>query len=896
MEERKRKRNIQNNEQTLPPKKRSIETIDERLKSRITPINNIEINASDPISFLVELIMIGDSYHDFKGDRAVVDDENKMFTILNNIVKEKYTNLHSFMSRKLKSWTKLERSIESYFESILSYKIGASAIGDIHPKTIRSIDIEQYTTSVLQQDSVIKFDFGNINNIEAYYSKCKNKLFDFFNMDIHSTAYFTFDADHNHVSQIITLDPTYSETANKSINLITLQSVLDPGYTDRTAFGDENNKYDESYRVHNSNYFTRNELEFYITNADTGVNDYIYNIKNKKDNNIVSLPFNILENKNGPSVAYLSNFEKCANNHSTPCPDFGNKMIELDNIILTGWETSIILTSLFDIKRMGDHEQANALYNFSIQNHQTVFVTGDILSCLYSRILGNNSIFIGNKEIVCFRGDTMNISETQIKINDNLNSLMYICNVIGKISSQQDLFDTIITQIDDAMSKSASFDIISKLILLRAKDIHVFINKLKLLSETYKSQYNIIVNTLQSKGIQLSNNCIFRKTPELYAGSDMDLLTHLNNELTKLNMNYRIIKDYVNKLATNKVYKGTAYDGYKIFDFDIDTNIFNGVTFVYNNNTFQFNIPLIENIVMLYNKWKHATINRLKEKIKIQLDNTIDEYLTTFYESNPDNINSDIMELLDMEFIHRSSGGRMKQGQVDVNQHPYNINQKTLHRVLGVKENQNNSSELTGRDNLFYTSMLNVVENVYNIIHELHRNKFIEFVSLGTKKSVGGKRKKQKTKKAKNKKLHKTYRNKKIVGGNKDAYNYKWWDQYQLVCDGLNEILMFSKQISPDNIDEDIENIQLIWIGMDRLLNIKGIPYSIITPSSSKNILKEDSYIYINDFINSIDKNSYNIFKKINEMRFIVIIPNNLEEILMNLQFSIGVDRNVTMT
>lgn len=113
---------------------------------------------------------------------------------------------------------------------------------------------------------------------------------------------------------------------------------------------------------------------------------------------------------------------------------------------------NLIPRLLFDIKRLGDHEQANAVYYYNNTPGNAlsaIFVTGDILSALYSRLLGNPTIYIraagGDAEddddpsslscpyLMCYRGtklETDPVAKEQNAIKNVLSQLNYYLSTI----------------------------------------------------------------------------------------------------------------------------------------------------------------------------------------------------------------------------------------------------------------------------------------------------------------------------------------------------------------------------------------------------------------------------------------------------------------------------------
>ena len=133
---------------------------------------------------------------------------------------------------------------------------------------------------------------------------------------------------------------------------------------------------------------------------------------------------------------------------------------------------NLIPRLLFDIKRLGDHEQANAVYYYNNTPGNAlsaIFVTGDILSALYSRLLGNPTIYIraagGDAEddddpsslscpyLMCYRGtklETDPVAKEQNAIKNVLSQLNYYLSTITTFLSLagNDDFQTLLDNLE----------------------------------------------------------------------------------------------------------------------------------------------------------------------------------------------------------------------------------------------------------------------------------------------------------------------------------------------------------------------------------------------------------------------------------------------------------------
>ena len=280
--------------------------------------------------------------------------------------------------------------------------------------------------------------------------------------------------------------------------VVTPQNVLDSSTIGYYELKDKKNKYalftDQSAgrtvytpasNQEYSNLFTESFGSFQIVNRSYGSDKGTYN----QDFDWVfqpkagpAIPFNMEGGyrNTGPSVTFLSgliycwlrkeadktgsfNLNQCleAREQTQPNDRQVSPVSVVKGLIAAGAPNTIIPRLLFDIKRLGDHEQANGVYyynNTAGSEYSTIFVTGDILSALYSRLLGNPTIYIraagGSKEddddgasanspyIMCYRGTklvTDPLVLAKISLSNTLTQLNYylftITNFIGLAAS-----------------------------------------------------------------------------------------------------------------------------------------------------------------------------------------------------------------------------------------------------------------------------------------------------------------------------------------------------------------------------------------------------------------------------------------------------------------------------
>jgi len=158
-------------------------------------------------------------------------------------------------------------------------------------------------------------------------------------------------------------------------------------------------------------------------------------------NSLSRLTFNST-NKSGPSVSYLS--ESIENTEKgKPIPISDGTMVNIDNLndLLGSFIKSQIIQLLFDLKRSGDWEQANAtniIDKFDDPtnpcHYRSIFATIDRLCSLYSRCISQNTIYHYSTKVILYRFPTGILTEEQ-KAN---NKLMFIKEKKAAIDSIND--------------------------------------------------------------------------------------------------------------------------------------------------------------------------------------------------------------------------------------------------------------------------------------------------------------------------------------------------------------------------------------------------------------------------------------------------------------------------
>ena len=246
-------------------------------------------------------------------------------------------------------------------------------------------------------------------------------------------SYMTFDADSNIPSKIFGL-------LDQVINLVTPLNISDSATGEAHLVSKKNKRYGSKncYKfptnaskggkllyMYTGNVFTEDKGRFYIDKGEEEygeANRYNFNVSFEKcgpPQSIATIPFNS-EFKSGPSVNYLSNL---ANNNGYGYP--GKKMADLTEFVngrdgrdergrsvkiggISGMfrgrdQKEIISQILFDIKRCGDWEQCNAAFFLEKEMDRVILCSLDRLCSLYSRCIGNRTIWHHGPHLKLYR-------------------------------------------------------------------------------------------------------------------------------------------------------------------------------------------------------------------------------------------------------------------------------------------------------------------------------------------------------------------------------------------------------------------------------------------------------------------------------------------------------------
>ncbi len=147
--------------------------------------------------------------------------------------------------------------------------------------------------------------------------------------------------------------------------------------------------------------------------------------------------------------------------------------------IPAGADLKLFTKMCFDIKRMGDHEQANALQSYIRKNFgcKGVFVTGDKLAALYSRLIGNPTIYLTGRVLTCYKG---------LPIVENLEK------------QKQNELNSIISEINNIYTKC---NLILELKNIRQSNLGSILSNIHAFYNTYKAQNTNAARQLSLIGI-----------------------------------------------------------------------------------------------------------------------------------------------------------------------------------------------------------------------------------------------------------------------------------------------------------------------------------------------------------------------------------------------------------
>ena len=184
--------------------------------------------------------------------------------------------------------------------------------------------------------------------------------------------------------------------------------------------------------------------------------------------------------KDGPSVSYLKRLIDDKEPGATPSAPVNELLIAIGQQYSAANFIDKKNRILFDIKRSGDHEQANALWLFNNTEHNIhygIFQTLDILSALYSRILGNPTIFTSTSKSMQIYKGAAQMPASPLDVN-----MFKLAGLLGQLNRILGVYFSLITVLDSApinrlienLNKRSSFvhkdEFIKYCVMIKAAD------------------------------------------------------------------------------------------------------------------------------------------------------------------------------------------------------------------------------------------------------------------------------------------------------------------------------------------------------------------------------------------------------------------------------------------
>ena len=427
---------------------------------------------------------------------------------------------------------------------------------------------------------------------------------------------FCFDAQSAVLKEFV--KPLIDTSKFHCIQIVTPQNVLDSagiGYTvlsepsketgqrfEKLSDGKARTEYVVPTSEEFSNLFTEEYGKFSIQagqtfNPDTMDFEWLFTPKGGKSISMGKGPEGHRRNT-GPGVPFLAGMIDCVlTNKDTKalhaCLD--RRQDENDRMVspvpaIEGLDKKWILRLIYDIKRLGDHEQANSVYYYNQNvNNTAIFVTGDTLSALYSRMLGNPTVYIRTEDetkadsdkgsyIMCYRGLEKNIPEdvkARTNVENTLSQLNYyfskITAFIG-LASKSDLsvlINNLETYKDAAPFTGEDGQLANLFLKAKLYNSLEFLNKLTRslnpISNMLEAQKTTLINKIPQKTKPNFNESL---TITLNKDLTVDELNRLNEFLTE---NMTILTPLMNSIISDLQYLNNfmvvSKDGTTVFSF-----------------------------------------------------------------------------------------------------------------------------------------------------------------------------------------------------------------------------------------------------------------------------------------------------------------------------------------
>jgi len=571
------KRKRSNNIQPLTKKPRLNAGVEAAYKSIIhsagaieSPIEHLSKLIPPSQTGLIDLLMIADTCHDFRGRNTA-----EFNRLINPLIDTH--DIDIFMKQyEGVTLNNIEDSTEAYFEKTVPHLIG---MNPVQPYLVSLYDVASFRSA----------DLSHLHNFELLYTESmqdSDALMQFFYKDYvtrTTPVYFSFDAGSYNIIYDI-----YKDTPNVQ-HLLTPQNVLDSARTNpEETFKNKTMWMTVDGIKATSNYFTQEFIEFYT--GSSAYNEIIHFCK------LGDMTIPIYTANHGPSVADLMQIMGCRSAYRECSKKIfmDTKSTDYSNVYAIVNSNDTLHRVSFDIKRMGDHEQANAVYYMN--GTKTIFATIDRLASLYSRLIGNSTVLFkaARNSIVCYSGRVSYSEKDKLidEIRYKVNAMNYIIttypNVIDLIQNATVYIEDIRSHINYTLQLTDTASVFNLLVSIKLLDIIQLIE-------------NIVaaigdIDVFNQKYMEFSAISVLMKDSIItvdVSEYNIESLRILNNTLDSfvdgIIANISQITKYISKLNT-------------IIDPIVGVPVFNKPMFFsngafINNETFRFNISTIRNII-----------------------------------------------------------------------------------------------------------------------------------------------------------------------------------------------------------------------------------------------------------------------------------------------------------
>jgi hypothetical protein len=414
----------------------------------------------------LRLLAGADSIHDFndRGIRVPINTWNTVFSSLlqnlNALSNTGVTNLTDWTqwmsSNKIPAGA-IEAKTVSYFESEYPGYLSGITVNLTYRTVINTIlqnfeaNGKNINNAILQANidlcgdaDILEIDMATNENWNTSYSQDDKKLIGLFFLNFYfppkqnsadntsNPSYITFDAGSNIPSKIFGL-------LDQVINLVTPLNIADSATEGTHLATDKNqkragvkNKYvfpvntlpgqPEGY-IYKSNIYTMsNDLKLYITKPPGEYNETNkYNFTVIVEQGQTLCPLILFTNggqtyKSGPGVEYLS---EVMNGNQTAKPSTGVIApinMNCPNVNIANKQNALYL----DVKRSGDWEQClaaltvNKLMPGTTQSGRVILSTIDRLCALFSRCIGQNTLYHYGTQLILYRYKTGELSQADL--------------------------------------------------------------------------------------------------------------------------------------------------------------------------------------------------------------------------------------------------------------------------------------------------------------------------------------------------------------------------------------------------------------------------------------------------------------------------------------------------